>query len=147
MAREFENFYGDTAALNVPGRWYAFDTILSDPLLRSRLVHGSDWPIPRCRRQIASAGEASWKIWERAKLAATRCVDQAEAGIGRGLLASRRDAVEDRLEEGGRAGFVGRGAPVIIPGYYERELERGNRHGRFVGLQLLRCRLRHCSWN
>ena len=45
MAREFEYFYGDTAALNVPSRWYAYDTILSDPVLKSKLVHGSDWPI------------------------------------------------------------------------------------------------------
>jgi predicted TIM-barrel fold metal-dependent hydrolase len=45
MARDFEHFYGDTAALNVPGRWYAFDTILKDESLRGKLVHGSDWPI------------------------------------------------------------------------------------------------------
>jgi uncharacterized protein len=45
MAREFEHFYGDTAALNVPNRWYAFDTILPDDTLRAKLVHGSDWPI------------------------------------------------------------------------------------------------------
>jgi predicted TIM-barrel fold metal-dependent hydrolase len=45
MAREFEHFYGDTAALNVPSRWYAYDTILNDPALHKKLVHGSDWPI------------------------------------------------------------------------------------------------------
>ncbi|MGA2440375.1 MAG: amidohydrolase family protein [Tepidisphaeraceae bacterium] len=45
LAREFEHFYGDTAALNVPNRWYAYDTILHDPALRQKLVHGSDWPI------------------------------------------------------------------------------------------------------
>jgi predicted TIM-barrel fold metal-dependent hydrolase len=64
MARQFENFYGDTAALNVPGRWYAFDTILSDPLLRSRLVHGSDWPIPALPPPNRIGWEASWKIWK-----------------------------------------------------------------------------------
>ena len=45
MAREYEHFYGDTAALNLPTRCYAYRTILNDPLLRSKLVHGSDWPI------------------------------------------------------------------------------------------------------
>lgn len=46
LAREHEHFYGDTAALNLPTRAYAYDTILSDDLLRSKLIHGSDWPIP-----------------------------------------------------------------------------------------------------
>jgi len=45
LAREFEHFYGDTAALNVPNRWYAYDVILHDPALRQKLVHGSDWPV------------------------------------------------------------------------------------------------------
>ena len=45
LAREYENFYGDTAALNLPTRSYAYKTILDDPQLRSKLVHGSDWPI------------------------------------------------------------------------------------------------------
>ncbi len=45
LAREFEHFYGDTAALNVPNRWYAYDTILAGDVLRKKLVHGSDWPI------------------------------------------------------------------------------------------------------
>jgi predicted TIM-barrel fold metal-dependent hydrolase len=45
MAREFENLYGDTAALNLPDRSYAYDFILSDELVRNKLVHGSDWPI------------------------------------------------------------------------------------------------------
>jgi predicted TIM-barrel fold metal-dependent hydrolase len=45
LAREYENFYGDTAALNLPTRCYAYKTILSDDVLRSKLIHGSDWPI------------------------------------------------------------------------------------------------------
>jgi len=45
MCREHENLYGDTAALNLPTRSYAFDTILTDPEVRRKLVHGSDWPI------------------------------------------------------------------------------------------------------
>ena len=45
LARDYEHFYGDTAALNLPTRCYAYRTILRDPLLRSKLLHGSDWPI------------------------------------------------------------------------------------------------------
>jgi predicted TIM-barrel fold metal-dependent hydrolase len=45
MAREHENFYGDTSALNVPIRSYAYNKLLDDPEARQKLVHGSDWPI------------------------------------------------------------------------------------------------------
>ena len=30
LAREYEHFYGDTSALNLPTRWYAYETILND---------------------------------------------------------------------------------------------------------------------
>ena len=46
MAHDYENLYGDTAALNLPTRSYAWDTVLRDPVVRGKLVHGSDWPIP-----------------------------------------------------------------------------------------------------
>ena len=45
MCHEHERFYGDTAALNLPTRSYAFDTILKDEVVRAKLIHGSDWPI------------------------------------------------------------------------------------------------------
>ena len=45
LAHEHEHFYGDTSALNVPTRSYAFKTILRDEVVRRKLVHGSDWPI------------------------------------------------------------------------------------------------------
>jgi uncharacterized protein len=45
LANEFEHCYGDTSALNVPGRWYALTRCLADPVARTKLVHGSDWPI------------------------------------------------------------------------------------------------------
>jgi mannonate dehydratase len=45
LANEFEHCYGDTSALNVPGRWYALRQCLADPVARTKLVHGSDWPI------------------------------------------------------------------------------------------------------
>jgi len=45
MCRQYENLYGDTAALNLPPRMHVFDTLLNDPLVSQRIVHGSDWPI------------------------------------------------------------------------------------------------------
>jgi predicted TIM-barrel fold metal-dependent hydrolase len=45
MAREHEHCYGDTSALNIPARWYAFDQVLNDPVVANKLVHGSDWPV------------------------------------------------------------------------------------------------------
>ncbi|HWE03654.1 MAG TPA: amidohydrolase family protein [Tepidisphaeraceae bacterium] len=46
LATDHEHFYGDTSALNLPTRSYAWKTLLADPTLRSKIVHGSDWPIP-----------------------------------------------------------------------------------------------------
>jgi predicted TIM-barrel fold metal-dependent hydrolase len=45
LAHDYEHLYGDTAALNLPTRDYAYDAILKDRVVRSKLVHGSDWPI------------------------------------------------------------------------------------------------------
>jgi predicted TIM-barrel fold metal-dependent hydrolase len=46
MAHRYEHFYGDTSALNLPTRSYAYESILKDRVVREKLVHGSDWPIP-----------------------------------------------------------------------------------------------------
>jgi predicted TIM-barrel fold metal-dependent hydrolase len=46
LAREHERLYGDTAALSLPNRWGAYDVLLADDAVRSKLVHGSDWPVP-----------------------------------------------------------------------------------------------------
>ena len=45
LAKEYEHFYGDTSALNLPARWYAYRAALNDAEVRRKLVHGSDWPI------------------------------------------------------------------------------------------------------
>jgi predicted TIM-barrel fold metal-dependent hydrolase len=45
MAEEYEHFYGDTAALNLPTRWHAYEPIMDNPRVRKKLIHGSDWPI------------------------------------------------------------------------------------------------------
>jgi predicted TIM-barrel fold metal-dependent hydrolase len=45
LAREHEHCYGDTSALDLPMRWYAYESILEDGVVREKLIHGSDWPI------------------------------------------------------------------------------------------------------
>jgi uncharacterized protein len=45
LVRRYENLYGDTAALSLPLRMHPYDTLINDPLVRTRVVHGSDWPI------------------------------------------------------------------------------------------------------
>jgi predicted TIM-barrel fold metal-dependent hydrolase len=69
LAREYEHFYGDTSALNLPTRSYAFEPILNDPVVRSKLIHGSDWPILAIPpRRLGRAGRREmWaeKNWMR----------------------------------------------------------------------------------
>lgn len=68
LVKEYEHCYGDTAALNLPTRSYAYRTILSDEAVRRKLVHGSDWPIialPPLRLGLVRAtrllvGESNW---------------------------------------------------------------------------------------
>ena len=68
MAREYEHFYGDTSALSLPTRSYAYDRVLNDPVVRAKLVHGSDWPIIPLppvmelgiRRSLAAMRERNW---------------------------------------------------------------------------------------
>jgi predicted TIM-barrel fold metal-dependent hydrolase len=67
LAREHEHFYGDTSALNLPMRSYAYDRILKDEAVRRKLVHGSDWPvmpIPTRRigwlKALRLLGEKNW---------------------------------------------------------------------------------------
>ena len=45
MVHRYENLYGDTAALSLPMRNSAYQKILRDPVVRGRVIHGSDWPI------------------------------------------------------------------------------------------------------
>jgi predicted TIM-barrel fold metal-dependent hydrolase len=68
MAREHERFFGDTSALNLPTRWYAYQRILENAEVREKLVHGSDWPVmpiahPRhlgWRSALSTFSDANW---------------------------------------------------------------------------------------
>ena len=64
MAREHEHFYGDTSALNLPTRSYAWRKLLADDIVRDKLVHGSDWPIlpvPPVRHVGAGGALGAWR--------------------------------------------------------------------------------------
>jgi predicted TIM-barrel fold metal-dependent hydrolase len=61
MTRQFEHLYGDTSALNWSPRSYAWPALLSDERARSRLVHGSDWPILPLPPVHLTGMEAAWE--------------------------------------------------------------------------------------
>jgi predicted TIM-barrel fold metal-dependent hydrolase len=46
LAREHERLFGDTAGMSLPNRWGSYDALLADDVVRRKLVHGSDWPVP-----------------------------------------------------------------------------------------------------
>ena len=64
LAKEYENCYGDTSALDLPMRWHAWKHVLEDERVRRKLVHGSDWPIIALP-PIANLGlGASWAVMD-----------------------------------------------------------------------------------
>lgn len=63
LVKEYEHCYGDTAALNLPTRSYAFPVILNDPVVRAKIVHGSDWPILPVPPATQIGFVKSLKLW------------------------------------------------------------------------------------
>ena len=77
MARDHEHFYGDTAALCLPTRSYAFEPLLRDRIVRNKLVHGSDWPIISLPPLLPLGIRESWRLmadrnWMRRDIAIKR---------------------------------------------------------------------------
>jgi predicted TIM-barrel fold metal-dependent hydrolase len=64
MALRYPNLYGDTSAFNVPMRGRHVLECLREPLL-SRLVHGSDYPVPVNGHFAWAGGFVSWKDFRR----------------------------------------------------------------------------------
>lgn len=62
FARKYEHCYGDTSALNVPNRWYAFDRVMKDPDVYRKLLHGSDWPILSMPPMTKLGMHESWEL-------------------------------------------------------------------------------------
>ena len=64
LTRRFPNLYGDTSAFNVPIRGRHVAACLKDPLA-SRMVHGSDFPVPVNGHFAWSRGFISWRDFRR----------------------------------------------------------------------------------
>lgn len=64
MTRQFPNLYGDTSAFNVPMRGRHVLECLQEPLA-SRLVHGSDYPVPVNGHFAWGGGFVSWSDFRR----------------------------------------------------------------------------------
>jgi len=64
MTQRFPNLYGDTSAFNVPMRGRHVLECLCEPLL-SRLVHGSDYPVPVNGHFAWGSGFVSWRDFRR----------------------------------------------------------------------------------
>jgi len=66
MTRRYPNLYGDTSAFNVPLRGRHIRKCLMEPLA-SRLVHGSDFPVPVNGLWAWLRGFLSWKAYRQAQ--------------------------------------------------------------------------------
>jgi len=67
MTQRFPNLYGDTSAFNVPMRGRHIPKCLREPLL-SRMLHGSDYPVPVHGHWAWMRGFLGWSAfrkWER----------------------------------------------------------------------------------
>jgi len=64
MTRRFPNLYGDTSAFNVPIRGRHVPKCLREPLL-SRMVHGSDFPVPVHGHFAWIRGHLNWRDFRR----------------------------------------------------------------------------------
>lgn len=64
MTKRFSKLYGDTSAFNVPMRGRHILECLREPLL-SRLVHGSDYPVPVNGHFAWASGFVRWKDFRR----------------------------------------------------------------------------------
>lgn len=64
MTRRFPNLYGDNSAFNVPIRGRHIRECLQEPLL-SRLIHGSDYPVPVHGHFAWMRRLVDWKVFRQ----------------------------------------------------------------------------------
>jgi hypothetical protein len=64
MTRQFPNLYGDNSAFNVPIRGRRVPECLREPLA-SRILHGSDYPVPAMGHWSWLQGFVSWTDFRR----------------------------------------------------------------------------------
>jgi predicted TIM-barrel fold metal-dependent hydrolase len=95
MAKDHERLYGDTSALNLPTRSHAYSTILEDPAVGAKVVHGSDWPVipvpPVSRLGLRATAEMFKESnWLRRDIQIKKRLGFPEAYWGRGATILRR---------------------------------------------------------
>lgn len=66
LTKRFPNLYGDTSAFNVPFRGRHIPECLREPL-SSRMVHGSDYPVPVHGHWSWMRGFLNWQAFRRAE--------------------------------------------------------------------------------
>jgi len=66
MTRRFPNLYGDTSAFNVPMRGGHIPECLREPLA-SRMVHGSDYPVPVHGHWAWMRRQVRWEAFRQAQ--------------------------------------------------------------------------------
>jgi predicted TIM-barrel fold metal-dependent hydrolase len=66
MTRQYPNLYGDTSAFNVPARGAHIPECVREPLA-SRLVHGSDFPVPVYGHWAWARGFVKWSAVQRSQ--------------------------------------------------------------------------------
>ena len=64
MTRSYSNLYGDTSAFNVPIRGRHIRECLQEPLA-SRMIHGSDFPVPVYGIWSWIAGHLDWETFRK----------------------------------------------------------------------------------
>lgn len=67
MIKQYPNLYGDISAFNIPTRSKHFRECLAEPLA-SRMLHGSDFPVPVNGHWVWARGLVDWQTfrrWER----------------------------------------------------------------------------------
>lgn len=90
LLKRYPKLWGDTAVLGTAGRMRDFYRLLNDPLLRDRLLHGSDFPFP-VSPNAYSERISTERIAELAKIKSWIAKDyQLKQALGIGQVSAER---------------------------------------------------------
>ena len=101
LLKRYPKLWGDTAVLGTPGRVRDFGRLLDDPLAKSRLLHGSDFPFPAAPSAYASQiGDETAKRLNLETNSLKKDLELKEAlGIGRASAARAFDLIFKDAEQ------------------------------------------------
>jgi uncharacterized protein len=94
MCHDHERFFGDSSALNLPTRWHAYKPILADPVVRSKVIHGSDWPVLPIPHPVRVGAGKLFELldepnWFTCDVRIKRAIGLADADFARGASVLR----------------------------------------------------------